>query len=160
MVVKGALDCKGHHVKDSMSHRIYVQHFVVFCLVVVLLSITHGIKWFICLYILQGCMHAHVSWMYSISVIHSSTQLSHSLKRKYGQFDNFVVNGGTVSCHYDNLWCHQWRQSCQLDDFLLSVNDIPTNDRWRAFWRRLNAEHVLLTNFLMTPRWIAELQSV
>ena len=32
------------------------------------------------------------------------------------QFDNVVVTGGTVSCHNDNLWCHQWRQSCQIDD--------------------------------------------
>ena len=33
-------------------------------------------------------------------------------------FDNIVVTGGTVSCHNDNLWCHQWRQSCQIDDLL------------------------------------------
>ena len=37
------------------------------------------------------------------------------------QFDNVVVTGGTVSCHNDNLWCHQWRQSCQIDDLLFSV---------------------------------------
>ena len=34
------------------------------------------------------------------------------------QYDNFVVTGGTVSCHYDNLRCHQWRQSCEIDDLL------------------------------------------
>ena len=28
--------------------------------------------------------------------------------------------GGTVTCHYDNFWCKQWRQSCQIDD-LFSV---------------------------------------
>ena len=32
-----------------------------------------------------------------------------ALKTKDNQFDNFVVTGGTVSCHYDNLRCQQWR---------------------------------------------------
>ena len=32
---------------------------------------------------------------------------------KNRQFDNSVVTGGTVSCHYDNLGRHQWWQSCQ-----------------------------------------------
>ena len=36
-------------------------------------------------------------------------------------FDNFVVNGGTVSCHDDNLRCHQSQQSCQKDYLLFSV---------------------------------------
>ena len=36
------------------------------------------------------------------------------------QFDNFVVTGGTVSCRNDNLRCHQWPQSCQIDDFVFS----------------------------------------
>ena len=30
------------------------------------------------------------------------------------QFDNFVITGGTISCHYDNLLCHQWWHSCQF----------------------------------------------
>ena len=37
-----------------------------------------------------------------------------SLKTIDRQFDNFVVTGGTVSCHYDNLRCHHWQQSCQI----------------------------------------------
>ena len=41
------------------------------------------------------------------------------LKTKDHQFDNFVVTGGTVS--NDNLRYHQWRQSCQIDDFLSSL---------------------------------------
>ena len=32
-----------------------------------------------------------------------------------------VITGGTVSCHNDNLRCHQWRQSCQIDDLLFST---------------------------------------
>ena len=35
-----------------------------------------------------------------------------------GQFDHFVVTGGTVCCCNDNWRCHQWRQSCQIDDLL------------------------------------------
>ena len=49
--------------------------------------------------------------------------LTTTLKTKGRQFDNFVVTGGTVSCRHDNLRCHQWRQSCQIDDLLFSVND-------------------------------------
>ena len=74
----------------------------------------------------------------------------HQLKAKYRQFDNFVVIGGTVSCHYDNWWCHQWRHSYQIDQ-LFSVSlmsNVYRNDsvrKWnytdnfiiikRRFWR-------------------------
>ena len=50
------------------------------------------------------------------------------------QFDNFVVTGGTISCHYENLRCHQWQQSCQIDDlwsctlFLNALSDNKTMD--------------------------------
>ena len=30
------------------------------------------------------------------------------------QFGNFFVTVGTVSCHYDNLRCHQWQQIAKL----------------------------------------------
>ena len=33
----------------------------------------------------------------------------------------FVVTGGTISCHYDNLWYHHWRQSRQIYDLMFSV---------------------------------------
>ena len=52
-----------------------------------------------------------------------TSTLTTTLKTKGRQFDNFVVTGGTVSCRHDNLRCHQWRQSCQIDDLLFSVND-------------------------------------
>ena len=35
--------------------------------------------------------------------------LIYSLKTKVRQFDNIIVIGGIVSCHKDNLRCHQWR---------------------------------------------------
>ena len=44
-----------------------------------------------------------------------------SLKTKDHQLDNFVITGGTVSCRHDNLRCHQWRQSCQIDDLFFSM---------------------------------------
>ena len=44
-----------------------------------------------------------------------------TLKTKDHPFYNFVITAGTVSCHYDNLLCCQWRQSCQIDDLLFSV---------------------------------------
>ena len=48
-----------------------------------------------------------------------------SLETKDCQFDNFVVIGGTVSCHYDNLRCHEWQQNCQTDNLLFSVKTTP-----------------------------------
>ena len=44
-----------------------------------------------------------------------------ALKKKCHQFDNFVVTSGTISCLYDNLRHHQWRQCCQTDDLSFSV---------------------------------------
>ena len=44
-----------------------------------------------------------------------------ALKTKGRQFDNFVVISDTLSCHNDNLRCHQLRQSCQIDNLLFSV---------------------------------------
>ena len=41
-----------------------------------------------------------------------------TLKTKGRQLDNPAVTGGTSSCHNDNPKCHQWRQSCQIDDRL------------------------------------------
>ena len=30
------------------------------------------------------------------------------------KFENFIVTGGTVNCHNDDLWCHKWRKICPL----------------------------------------------
>ena len=46
----------------------------------------------------------------------------HPPKARGCQFDNFVVTGGNVSCHNDNLQCHQWWQSCQIDNPVFSVS--------------------------------------
>ena len=43
------------------------------------------------------------------------------MKSKGHQFDNFVIIGGTVSCRNDNLRCHRWWESCQIDDIWFSV---------------------------------------
>ena len=52
----------------------------------------------------------------------------HSLRTKECQFDNFVVTGGTVSFHYDNLRYHQSRQKLQIGDLLFSVLVSTDND--------------------------------
>ena len=48
------------------------------------------------------------------------------LKTKGRQINNIVITGGTVSCQKDNLRCRQWRQCCQFDDLLFSVNSTVT----------------------------------
>ena len=47
-------------------------------------------------------------------------------KTKDCQFDNFVITGGTVCCHLDNLRCYQWQQSYQINVCLLSMS-------WQAY---------------------------
>ena len=46
-----------------------------------------------------------------------------TLKTKDRQFNNFVVTGGTASCHYSYLRCRQWRPSSQIDDLLILMQD-------------------------------------
>ena len=46
----------------------------------------------------------------------------HTLKTESCHNANFVVTGGTVSCHKDNLRCRQWRQSWHHDDSRFSVH--------------------------------------
>ena len=48
-----------------------------------------------------------------------SEEKLYTLKTKSRQFDNFVVTGGTVNCHNDNLRCQQRRQCCQIIDFFV-----------------------------------------
>ena len=43
-------------------------------------------------------------------------------ENKKPQFDNLLcVIGGTLSCHYDNLQCHQWRQIVKLTTFCFQM---------------------------------------
>ena len=44
--------------------------------------------------------------------------IAHTLRARDCQFDSFVVAGGTVSCHYDKLRCHQWWRGCRVDEWL------------------------------------------
>ena len=91
-------------------------------------------------------LHISMSWAYVCPMTTSANGnifhvTGHSLRIKDCQFDNFVVTGGTVSCRYDNIRCHQSRQSCQIDDLLFSVFvrgiqrspvDSPHNGQWRG----------------------------
>ena len=48
-----------------------------------------------------------------------------TLKTKDRHFDNLVVIGSIVRCHYDNLLCHQWRQCCEIDDSFVFGACVP-----------------------------------
>ena len=66
-----------------------------------------------------------------------------------GQFDNFVVTGGTVSCRNDNLRCHRWQQSCQIDDLLFSVIVFNytvhfLNILWNVFYNGTLKRHLMV----------------
>ena len=52
--------------------------------------------------------------------IHRYVSIIYTLKAKDRRFDNFVVTDGI--CRNDNLRCHQWRQSCRIDDLFFSVH--------------------------------------
>ena len=73
--------------------------------------------------IMQTTFSNPFSWMeICFMVIEISLRIVPNTENKGRQFDNFVVTGGTVSCH-NNLRCHQWRQSCQIDILLFSVQE-------------------------------------
>ena len=74
----------------------------------------------------QSCGLWNEIWQYQVPYTHLCIQAEVmptdiSLKTKYRQSDNFVITGGTVSCHYENLRCHQWWWSCQIDNLLFSM---------------------------------------
>ena len=48
------------------------------------------------------------------------TQYYHVTENKMLSIWHCLI-GGTISCHYDNLRCYQWRQCCKIDNFLFSV---------------------------------------
>ena len=53
---------------------------------------------------------------------HLKLETAWTEKKTDHQFDNFVIIGVTVSCHNDNLQCHQWWKICQIDNvFVFSV---------------------------------------
>ena len=78
-----------------------------------------------------------------------------TLRARDCQFDNFVVAGGTVSCHYDKLRCHQWWRGCRVDDLLFTEYDIALYIlalficRILAFWLMLFVVHTTLNKFYL-----------
>ena len=54
--------------------------------------------------------------------------LDHTENKRSPFWQLCVSTGGTVSCHNDDLWCHQWWQNCQNDDLLFSVH------HWHCWW--------------------------
>ena len=63
---------------------------------------------------------------------------------------NFVVTSGTVHCHRDNLWGHQWRRSWHYDNSWYSVIEIvplviwSQRCQWYLFISRLPRINVAL----------------
>ena len=54
---------------------------------------------------------------------HCSIRFLFSLRAGDRWVGAFFVSGGTVSCHYGDLWCRWWQRGCGLDDLLFSVLD-------------------------------------
>ena len=52
----------------------------------------------------------------SFCLVHFLSAVTICTEKKRSSGWKFVITGGTVSCRNDNLWCHQWQQSCQIDD--------------------------------------------
>ena len=81
--------------------------------------------------------------------------IAHTLRAGDCQFDSFVVAGGTVSCHYDKLRCHQWWRGCRVDDLLFSEYDIALYIlalficRILAFWLMLFVLNTTLNKFYL-----------
>ena len=51
----------------------------------------------------------------SFCQVHFLSAVTICTEKKRSSGWKFVITGGTVSCD-DNLWCHHWQQSCQIDD--------------------------------------------
>ena len=56
-------------------------------------------------------------------VAHQNSEhpLQVTLKAKDNQCDKFGIIAGTISCHIDNLWCHQGWQSYLINDHLFLI---------------------------------------
>ena len=63
---------------------------------------------------LYNCFYAFIiSLPYQCSI-----RFLFSLRAGDLRVSGFFVPDGTVSCHYDDLWCRWWRRGCGLDDLL------------------------------------------
>ena len=92
--------------------------------------------------------------------------IAHTLRARDCQFDNFVVAGGTVSCHYDKFRCHRWWRGCRADDLLFSEYDIALYIlalficRILAFWLMLFVVHTTLNKFYLILSYLEWRHSV
>ena len=102
VILKAVTGC--HHDSEN-SWRVYVAQTLFRILILPIVSLMVIIQY-------------HWTWPMLV--------LTFPLKIKDRQFDKFVITGGTVSCPNDNLQCHQWWQSCQLDDLLFSLTERTT----------------------------------
>ena len=61
-----------------------------------------------------------IPWKQNNFVVTGGTVSCHSDNLRCYQWRQ--SSDGTVSCHYDNLRCHQWRPSCQIDAIFLCIH--------------------------------------
>ena len=62
-----------------------------------------------------------------------------TLRTLHHQLDNFVVTDGTVSCHNDDLQCHQLQQHCQNNNiYFRSMNNFYRHPELQ--WTNLTAK--------------------
>ena len=79
--------------------------------------------------------------------------IAHTPRAADCRFDDFVITGGIVGSHYDNLRCHQWWRGCQVDDLLFLECDIALYIlalficRILTFWLMLFVVHTTLDKF-------------
>ena len=62
-------------------------------------------------------MGSHFMHSFRCKWLIHACQIFNDAENKRSSIWQFAVTGGTVSCHYDNLRCHQWRHVVKLTTF-------------------------------------------
>ena len=75
------------------------------------------VTWTLCFHMFGTVLHYMIYVLWRMLCCHTFI----TLKTKSRQFDIFVVTGGTISCHNDNLQRNQRQQNCQIDNPLFPM---------------------------------------
>ena len=82
------------------------------------------------------------NWQWNSCVTYAYLEVPISLTTKNRQF---VVIGGRVSCRNNNLWCHQWWQSCQIDHLMYNWPFVR-----EIYWPPVDSLHKHYNDIIMT----------